>query len=82
MNNVYTFIKAEVEDHVEEHAHGNFSLDSLVEVVFGLEHIIAEFFWNGVFILATFLLTKAFAFRKVHKYIDDKHGVTHKDGGY
>jgi hypothetical protein len=76
------FIIQEVEDHVDEHAHGNFSLESLAEVVFGTEHIIAEFFWNAVFILGTYLFTKAVALRKIHKYVDDKHGVTHKDGGY
>lgn len=53
---------------------------NLFEVVFGLEHIIAEFFWNGVFVLATYLFAKARTLRKVHKYIDEKHGVTHEEG--
>lgn len=54
--------------------------EELLDVVFGLEHIIAEFFWNGVFVLGTFVFTKAIAFRKVHKYIDQKHGIEHDEG--
>ena len=54
--------------------------EDLIEVVFGLEHIIAEFFWNGVFVLATYLFAKARTLRKVHKYIDEKHGVSHEEG--
>ncbi len=53
--------------------------NELLEVMFGLEHVIAEFFWNGVFILATYLFTRAVALRKIHKYVDDKHGVKHED---
>jgi hypothetical protein len=64
---------------VHEHSGG---LDGLLEVMFGFEHVVAEFFWNAVFILATFAFTKALAFRKVHKYIDSKHGVTHEKGDY
>jgi hypothetical protein len=62
--------------------HDHSGLDGLWEVMFGFEHVIAEFFWNAVFILATFLITKAVAFRKVHKYIDEKHGVKHEKNGY
>lgn len=65
--------------HAEE-LHEHSGLDGLLEVMFGFEHVVAEFFWNAVFITATFLVTKAIAFRKVHKYIDDKHGVTHEEG--
>lgn len=50
----------------------------MLDVIFGIDHIVAEFFWNGVFILATYLVTKARALRKIHKYIDDKHDVTHE----
>lgn len=64
-----------------EHDHESI-LDSIIEVTFGLEHMISEFFWNAVFILATFLITKAVALRKIHKYVDDKHGVNHEKGGY
>ena len=53
---------------------------NLFEVVFGVEHIIAEFFWNGVFVLATYFFTKGRALRKAHKYIDQKHGVEHDEG--
>lgn len=49
----------------------------LLEIVFGLEHVIAEFFWNAVFALAVFAISKARALRKIHKYIDDRHEVTH-----
>lgn len=52
----------------------------LLDVVFGLEHVIAEFFWNGVFLTATYLFAKARTLRKVHKYIDEKHGVAHDEG--
>lgn len=62
----------------DEHDHGG--LEGLFDVMFGIEHVVAEFFWNAVFILATFAFTKALAFRKVHKYIDSKHGVTHDEG--
>jgi hypothetical protein len=64
----------------EGHAHSG--MDGLLEVMFGFEHVVAEFFWNGVFILTTFLITKAFALRKIHKYVDDKHGVKHKKEEY
>jgi hypothetical protein len=50
--------------------------------MFGFEHVVAEFFWNAVFIVATLLFTKAVALRKIHKYVDDKHGVKHKKEEY
>jgi hypothetical protein len=52
----------------------------LLEIVFGLEHIIAEFFWNGVFVLATYFFAKGKALRNAHRYIDQKHGVEHDEG--
>ena len=64
----------------DDHAHSG--LNGLLEVVFGFEHVVAEFFWNAVFILATFLITKAVALRKIHKYVDDKHGVKHDKTEY
>lgn len=54
--------------------------DELIEVMFGLEHVIAEMFWNTVWFGIAFLLGRIVAFRKIHKYIDEKHGVTHKEG--
>lgn len=51
--------------------------DELLEVVFGLEHIIAEFFWNAVFAIAIFALSKSQILSKIHKYIDDRHDVKH-----
>lgn len=64
----------------DEHAHSG--MDGLLEVMFGFEHVVSEFFWNAVFILATLLFTKAVALRKIHKYVDDKHGVEHEKSGY
>lgn len=65
----------------EEHAHeGETLLDTIIEVTFGLEHMAAEFFWNAVFVLVGFAVSRAIALRKIHKYIDDKHGITHKEG--
>ena len=67
----------------EEHGHeGETLLDTMIEVTFGLEHMAAEFFWNAVFLLVGFAVSKAVALRKIHKYIDDKHGVKHQKGEY
>jgi hypothetical protein len=55
---------------------------NLLDVVFGLDHIIAEFFWNAVFAVVVFLVSKARAKRSLHKYIDDKHGVKHQKDEY
>jgi hypothetical protein len=66
---------------MDDHAHeGETFLDGILEVTFGLEHVVAEFFWNAVFVAATFLLTRGIALRKAHKYIDGKHGVDHEEG--
>ena len=70
----------QVEETIYVHEHSGF--DGLLEVMFGFEHVVAEFFWNAVFILATLLFTKAVALRKIHKYVDDKHGVRHKKEEY
>ena len=67
-----------MEHEHEEHAAGH----DLFEVVFGIEHVIAEIFWNSVWLGLAFLIGRIIAFRKVHKYIDDKHGITHEKGGY
>ena len=56
--------------------------DELLEVMFGFDHMIAEFFWNGVFLIVGFTVSKARALRKIHKYIDEKHGVVHEEKGY
>jgi hypothetical protein len=55
---------------------------SILDVTFGLEHMVSEFFWNAVFLLIGFAVSKAVALRKIHKYIDDKHGVTHQKDEY
>lgn len=63
------------------HEHVGESLfQTIIEVTFGIEHMAAEFFWNAVFLLVGFAVSKAVALRKIHKYIDEKHGVTHKEG--
>ena len=54
----------------------------LFDVVFGVDHIIAEFFWNAVFAVAVFAISKARAKRSIHKYIDEKHGVKHEPKDY
>ncbi|CAB5221870.1 hypothetical protein UFOVP359_110 [uncultured Caudovirales phage] len=51
--------------------------DELFEVMFGLEHIVAEFFWNIVFAVALLAISKSRALKKIHKYIDEKHEVSH-----
>lgn len=56
---------------------GHELLDTIIEVTFGLEHMVSEFFWNAVFLIVGYGVSKAVALRKIHKYIDDKHGVTH-----
>ena len=55
-------------------------LNTIIEVTFGIEHIVAEFFWNAVFVLVGFAVSKAITLRKIHKYIDEKHGITHEEG--
>lgn len=65
----------------DEHAHeGESLLDTIIEITFGVEHMVSEFFWNFAFLLVGFAVSKAIALRKIHKYIDDKHGVTHQEG--
>jgi hypothetical protein len=67
----------------EDHAHeGETLLDTIIQVTFGLEHMVSEFFWNAVFLLVGFAVSKAVALRKIHKYIDDKHGVEHQKDEY
>lgn len=72
-----------VNDIHDEHAHdGGDILSSILNVTFGFEHMVAEIFWNAVFVLIGFAFSKAIALRKIHKYIDDKHGVTHEEKEY
>ena len=56
--------------------------EDIWSVVFGIDHIIAEFFWNGIFLVIGIAISKAKALRKIHKYIDDKHGVEHPESEY
>ncbi len=63
-----------------EHEHDSHSLwETIAEVTFGLEHMVAEFFWNAVFALAVYAFAKARTLRKIHKYVDSKHGVEHEE---
>jgi hypothetical protein len=67
----------------EDHAHeGETLFDSILEITFGVEHVVAEFFWNAVFLIIGFGISRAIALRKIHKYIDEKHGVVHEKDGY
>jgi hypothetical protein len=64
----------------DEHAHdGGEIMSTILDVTFGFEHMVSEFFWNAVFVIIGFVVSKAVALRKIHKYIDDKHGVTHEE---
>jgi hypothetical protein len=82
MRDVYVAAEEHLEDHAEEHLHGTGGLDSLIDVMFGIEHVVAEFFWNAVFALGVYAFSRAMTLRKVHKYIDDKHGIKHENGDY
>lgn len=62
--------------------HGDDFIQELLDVMFGGAHVISEIFWNLIFAIVIFGVSKARTFRKVHKYIDDKHGISHEDGGY
>ena len=63
-----------------EHGHEGESLfDTIIEITFGLEHMFAEFFWNAIFALAVYGFAKARTLRKIHKYVDSKHGVEHEE---
>jgi hypothetical protein len=52
--------------------------DELFEVMFGLEHVVAEFFWNIIFAVALLVISKSRVLKKIHRYIDEKHEVTHE----
>lgn len=71
-----------IEDHGGHEGHDHSGLDGLWEVMFGFEHVVAEFFWNAVFLLVGFGVSRAIALRKIHKYIDEKHGISHKKSEY
>ena len=63
-----------------EHEHeGETLLDTVIEITFGVEHMFAEFFWNAVFALAVYGFAKARTLRKIHRYVDSKHGVEHEE---
>lgn len=64
------------------HEHDENFLAELIEVMFGGAHVISEIFWNVVFAIVIFGFSKARALRKIHKYVDDKHGVEHQKDEY
>jgi hypothetical protein len=67
----------------DEHSHdGGELFSTILDVTFGLEHMVSEFFWNAVFLIVGYVVSKAIALRKIHKYIDDKHGVSHEKDAY
>lgn len=68
-------------EHEHEHE-GETLLETIMEVTFGLEHMVSEFFWNAIFLIVGYAVSKAIALRKIHKYIDDKHGVKHQKDEY
>jgi hypothetical protein len=69
----------EVTDHS---GHEHSGLEGLMEIMFGWEHVLAEVFWNSVWLGAAFAVGRVVTFRRVHKYIDDKHGVSHSKKEY
>lgn len=48
--------------------------------MFGPAHVASEIFWALIEFGIAFMIGRFVAFRKVHKYIDEKHGVTHEEG--
>jgi hypothetical protein len=58
---------------------GESLLDTIIEITFSVDHMVAEFFWNAVFALAVYGFAKARTLRKIHKYVDSKHGVEHEE---
>lgn len=56
--------------------------ESLIETMFGLNHVISEVFWNVAFLIIGYGISRVFAWRRIHKYIDDKHGVKHQKEEY
>ena len=56
--------------------------EDIWSIIFEPAHIAAEIFWNGLFFGVGYLASRIRSFKKIHKYIDDKHGVTHEKGEY
>lgn len=77
MGSIYSITKHT--NPINQNNHWSIMEHNLFEVVFGIDHIIAEFFWNAVFALVVYGFTKARTLRKIHKYVDSKHGVEHEE---
>jgi len=54
--------------------------DEFIEVMFGPAHVASEIFWAVIEFAIAFMIGRFIAFRRVHKYIDGKHGITHEEG--
>ena len=57
------------------------------EIALDPNHVIAELIWNIVFDLLIItlgygIIVKKIVLPKIHKYIDDKHGVEHPESEY
>ena len=57
------------------------------QIAFDPNHIVAELIWNIVFDLLIIsvgygIIIKKIILPKIHKYIDDKHGVKHQKDEY
>jgi hypothetical protein len=71
--------KVEEVSHAGHDHAGETVWDTIIEITFGIEHMVAEFFWNIVFALGVYAFAKARTLRKIHKYVDSKHGVEHEE---
>ena len=56
--------------------------ETLWDVTFSVNHVIAELFWNAIFAVLVYGFSKARALRKIHKYVDNKHGIVHSESEY
>ena len=54
-------------------------INNILDTTFSIDHMVAEFFWNAVFATAVYAFSKARTLRKIHKYVDSKHGVEHEE---
>jgi hypothetical protein len=61
--------------------------ETWIDILTDPNHIMAELVWNFVFdvIVITVgygIIIKKIILPRIHKYIDDKHGVKHQKGEY
>jgi hypothetical protein len=48
-------------------------LNGLWNVLFGFEYVIAQFFWNTLFITATFIFLRRVVTKQIHGYMQEKY---------